>query len=76
MNPILIANTPGVEQTKNAETHIIPPQVIRRIEVPVDSPDGTYMAMLLDADDSFDMVVQYPDGEREIVWSICKERER
>jgi hypothetical protein len=43
-----------------------------RIEVPLDMPDGTYMAMLLDADDSFDWVVQYPDGEREILFSLAK----
>jgi len=34
-----------------------------------------YQIFFLDADDSFDVVVQYPNGEREIVWSLVRERE-
>ena len=34
-----------------------------------------YRIYFLDADDSFDVVVQYPNDEREIVWSLVRERE-
>lgn len=65
MKPILYA-------TKNGEP-LVPIIPVLRVEVPLDTPSGTYMAMILDADDSFDLVVQYPDGEREIVFSVVKE---
>lgn len=48
---------------------------IVRVEVPVESPTGMHTLMILDADDTVDLVVQHPDGEREIVWSLCKEPE-
>lgn len=35
--------------------------------------DGTiHKIMLIDEDESFDIVVQYPDGQREAVWSLIK----
>jgi len=46
-----------------------------RVETTSEADDGQqYMIMLLDADDSFDIVVQYPDNQREIVWSLVRER--
>ena len=48
---------------------------VLRSEVPIEHWSGSYMVMQLDADDSFDLVVQYPDGEREVVWSLIKERQ-
>lgn len=56
-----------------------PPQAarlhgIRRMEATFEAPDGQqYKALVLDADDSYDMVVVSPNGEREIVWSLLKE---
>ena len=48
---------------------------IVRIEVTQEADDGQqYEIMLLDADDSFDVVVKYPNTEREIVWSLVRER--
>jgi hypothetical protein len=32
-----------------------------------------YKVFMLDADDSLDVVVHYPSGEREIVWSLLKD---
>jgi hypothetical protein len=32
-----------------------------------------YKVFILDADDSLDVVVHYPSGEREIVWSLIKD---
>lgn len=47
---------------------------LRRVEATFEAPDGQqYKALLLDADDSYDMVVVGPNGEREIVWSLVKE---
>jgi hypothetical protein len=47
-----------------------------RVETTTMSDDGQqFRLMMLDADDSFDFVVQWPDGEREIVWSLARERE-
>jgi len=47
---------------------------IRRLEATFEAPDGQqYKAMLLDADDSYDIVVVSPNSEREIVWSLIKE---
>ena len=48
---------------------------VMRIEVTQEAPDGQqYQIMLLDADDSFDVVVTYPNNQREIVWSLVRER--
>lgn len=47
---------------------------IRRLEATFEAPDGQqYKAMLLDADDSYDIVIVAPNSEREIVWSLVKE---
>jgi hypothetical protein len=47
-----------------------------RVETTTTSDDGQqFRVYFLDADDSFDVVVQWPDGEREIVWSLVRERE-
>jgi len=47
---------------------------IRRLEATFEAPDGQqFKAMLLDADDSYDIVVVSPNSEREIVWSLVKE---
>lgn len=48
---------------------------IVRIETTVEADDGQqYRIMLLDADDSFDIIVTFPDNENEIVWSLVRER--
>ena len=44
-----------------------------RVEVPLEAADGQqYKIIILDADDSVDVVIHYPDGDREIVWSLVK----
>jgi hypothetical protein len=46
-----------------------------KIETTIEADDGQqYRVMLLDADDSFDIVVTYPNDEREIVFSLVRER--
>ena len=35
--------------------------------------EDRYQVMLLDAPDSFDVVIGLPDGTREIVWSLVKD---
>lgn len=32
-----------------------------------------FTVFMLDADDSLDLVVHYPNGQREIVWSLVKD---
>lgn len=45
-----------------------------RVEVPLVAPDDSqYKVILLDAEDTFDVVIQHPNGEREAVWSLVKE---
>lgn len=45
-----------------------------RAEVPLVAPDDTqYKVLLLDGDDTFDVVIHYPDGQRECVWSLVKD---
>lgn len=45
-----------------------------RVEVPLVGPDERqYTVILLDADDSFDVVIHNPDGSREAVWSLVKD---
>lgn len=47
---------------------------IVRVEVPLVAPDDTqYKVLLLDGDDTFDVVIHYPDGQRECVWSLVKD---
>jgi hypothetical protein len=51
----------------------IHPEAVR-VEVPLVAPDDSqYTVILLDAEDSFDVIIHYPDSEREIVWSLVKE---
>lgn len=48
---------------------------VRRVEATFEAQDGQqFKAMLLDADDSYDMVVVGPNGDREVVWSLVKEQ--
>jgi hypothetical protein len=52
--------------------HTIPD--ITRAETTYVTRDGQqYKVFLLDAEDSLDMVVHYPNGNNEIVWSIVKD---
>ena len=49
---------------------------VRRIEAAVKDGHGERLKMiLLDADDTFDVIVEYPDGNREVVKEITKEGE-
>lgn len=44
-----------------------------RIEVPLVSPtEEQFKVILLDADDTFDVIIHYPTGEREALWSLVK----
>lgn len=44
-----------------------------RVEVPLVAPDDSqYKVILLDADDSFDVIIHHPNGDREAVWSLAK----
>ncbi len=48
-----------------------------RAEIPIVNYDEQqWKVILLDADDSFDIVIHYPTSEREIVWSLAKEPRR
>ena len=45
-----------------------------RVEIPLVAPDQfQYTILLIDAEDSFDVVVQEPDNTREIIWSLVKD---
>lgn len=46
-----------------------------RLEVTIIERDEQHKVILLDAEDSFDVIIHYPNGERECVWSIAKEPE-
>jgi hypothetical protein len=60
----------------SADTHAEVVTNIVRSEVVVEADDGQqYIVILLDADDSFDVVVHYPNGQREAVFSVTRERE-
>jgi hypothetical protein len=48
-----------------------------RVDAFQEADDGQqYKIMLLDADDSFDIIVCYPNDQRECVWSLVRERQR
>ena len=48
---------------------------VARLETTAVADDGQqFGVMLLDADDSFDVVVTWPNNEREVVWSLVRER--
>lgn len=60
----------------SAEDRPKPALNVVRIETTVEANDGQqYKVTVLDADDSFDIVVKYPNTESEIVWSLYRERE-
>ena|SRR6059058_6155014 len=45
-----------------------------RVEVPLVAPDERqYKVILIDADDTFDVIIHSPDGSREAVWSLVKD---
>jgi hypothetical protein len=47
---------------------------VTRVQTIGQAKDGQqYLIFILDCEDSLDMVVQYPNGEREIVWSLVKD---
>jgi hypothetical protein len=47
---------------------------ITRVQTTQLAPDGQqYTVFILDCEDSLDLVVCYPNSEREIVWSLVKE---
>jgi hypothetical protein len=48
-----------------------------RVEVPmVSSREEQLKVILLDAEDSFDVIIEYHTGEREAVWSLVKDGEQ
>lgn len=69
MIPSIFKRVPWSEEPQ----FLVAPEGVTRVEIPLDSPDGTYNIILLDADDSFDIVVHYPNNQRECVWSLAKE---
>ncbi len=47
---------------------------ITRAEVPfVHKSEEQYKIIILDADDTLDVIIHYPTGEREAIWSLVKE---
>jgi hypothetical protein len=45
-----------------------------RIEIPfVHQSERQYKIIVLDADDTLDVIIHFPDGEREAVWSLVKD---
>lgn len=47
---------------------------VDHVEIPVVAPDDLqYSVLIIDAEDSFDIAIQEPDGSREIIWSMCKD---
>lgn len=45
-----------------------------RVEIPfITRDEQEYTVIVLDADDSFDVVINYPNDQRETVFSIAKE---
>jgi hypothetical protein len=47
---------------------------IAHVEIPVVAPDDLqYSVLVIDAEDSFDIAIQEPDGRREIIWSMCRD---
>lgn len=50
---------------------------LTRIETTAEAADGQqFNIILLDADDTFDIIIEYPNNERECVWSLAKEPPR
>ncbi|HKV43849.1 MAG TPA: hypothetical protein VJT32_04130 [bacterium] len=49
---------------------------VARSEIVQYADDGSmYTIVILDADDSFDVIIDHPDGSSEAVWSLARERE-
>jgi hypothetical protein len=48
--------------------------IVRAETIAVADDDQQFQITLLDADDSFDIMVTYPNGTTEIVWSLVRER--
>jgi len=60
--------TAGQQSPRHVLPHII------RCEIPFVAPnDEQYKYIILDADDSIDLIVHYPDGQREILFSVVKD---
>lgn len=60
--------------TSASETPVVMTDIVR-VETTIVSDGGEqFQVMLLDADDSFDVAVKWPNGESEIVWSLVRER--
>jgi len=47
---------------------------VTRVEIPLNNPPN-YKIIILDAEESTDVVIEDPDGDREAVWTICKEHQ-
>jgi hypothetical protein len=63
---------PDTSASNQAETALN----VARVETSQEADDGQqYRIWLLDADDSFDVMVTHPNGINEIVWSLVRERE-
>lgn len=46
---------------------------IRSVQIPLVAPDDVqYTIIILDADDSLDVIINNPDGSREAIWSLVK----
>jgi hypothetical protein len=59
----------------HAEEHPNLAHGVVRIEIMQEADDGAvFTVVLLDADDSFDILVDSPDGTTECVWSLTRER--
>jgi hypothetical protein len=59
------------QASDQAEIH----EDVARLETTIEADDGQqFIVILLDADDSFDVVIHYPNAQREAVWSLVRER--
>jgi hypothetical protein len=47
--------------------------VVRAEVAIVNYDEQQWKVILLDAEDSFDVVIHYPTSEREIIWSLARE---
>lgn len=60
----------------NAEDGHVTRGLVRAEVSIVNYDEQQWKVILLDADDSFDVVIHYPTSEREVVWSLAKEPPR
>lgn len=57
----------------DVDLDVAPLSHVIRAEVPLIAPDDSqYKVILLDADDSFDVIIHHPNGDREAIWSLVK----